>query len=252
MLSQPDEEPAPPFTVAIDAAIVARARRLRQTLPFARLGDQDLAMLASAAHGQHYVKGQMIFLEGEECRGIHVLESGVVKLFTQTAGDAPESGLGREQTLRFLAVGDIFNEVPVFDGGPNPVSAEAIEASRALLIPVTTVRRLLRTSPAFAEAMTADLAGRVRQMLALVQDLSLRHVAGRIAKVLLQTIYPVQGVGIGAERRQRLTQREMAEMAGTVREVAARTLKQMERDGAIAIDGGRITILDPTKLAALL
>jgi CRP/FNR family transcriptional regulator len=73
-----------------------------------------------------------------------------------------------------------------------------------------------------------------------------------VAKILLQSIGPDEGVGAGSDQRARLTQREIAEMAGTAREVVARTLKVFEREGAIAVDQGRITILDPAQLESMI
>jgi CRP-like cAMP-binding protein len=86
------------------------------------------------------------------------------------------------------------------------------------------------------------LAKRVRDLVSLVEDLSFRHVIGRVARILFEHI------GDEADRRPRLTQQEMAAMAGTVREVVGRSLKELEEQGAIKLDRHRIIITDKEAL----
>lgn len=237
-----------PQAGAVPSPLADRVAALRALPLFAQLDDADLTALASRMHSRAYAPGEILFLEGNECPGLYIVEAGLVKIFKQGLGGP---GGVREQTLRLMGPGDSFNEVPVFDSGPNPASAQALEHSQVLLLPKDAVRQMLRMNPAFAETIVAVFAGRLRHMVAMVEDLSFRHVAGRVAKILLQSVHPDEGVGAGAGRRTRLTQQEMAEMAGTAREVVARALRDLERQGAIRLDRGRITILDPKKLETL-
>ena len=85
---------------------------------------------------------------------------------------------------------------------------------------------------------TKVLAGRVRHLVSLVEDLSFRHVIGRVAKILIDY------AGDGTGPRPRLTQQEMAAMAGTAREVVGRSLKALEGEGAIRLDRNRIIVAD--------
>lgn len=226
-----------------------RERWLRRISLFSFLSDTSLAKLAGSAIKVRVPARATLFEEGGPCAGIYIVESGVIKLLKQV-GDG--TGGGRGQVIRLVAANDFFNEVPVFDGGLNPVSAEAIEESQVLLLPRESVRWLMEHDPVFVQHVIADLAGRVRHLIAMVQDLSLRQVSGRVAKILLQSIEPNEGVGAGAERHPRMTQRDIAEMAGTVREVVARTLRDMEQSGAIELDAGRVTKVNRARLIELL
>jgi CRP/FNR family transcriptional regulator len=86
----------------------------------------------------------------------------------------------------------------------------------------------------------------VRYLVSLVEDLSFKHVIGRIAKILLE--YAVDGKETG----QRLTQQDMAAMAGTVREVVGRSLKILEDEGTIRLDHHRIVITDKEALKRII
>ncbi len=97
---------------------------------------------------------------------------------------------------------------------------------------------LLARYPALAQGVIENLAARARHLISLVEDLSLRTVSARLAKLLL-----TQAVG-GAEAPRRLTQQEMAAQLGTVREMVGRALRSFEEEGLIRFDRHRIIILD--------
>src|SRR5687768_1042185 len=93
---------------------------LRRVNYFRDLPEADLARLAALAVEQPLETGQVLFLEGEPCRGMYLVYSGRVRVYKAS----PE---GREQVLTVARPGDSFAEVPVFDGGPNPASADAMD-----------------------------------------------------------------------------------------------------------------------------
>jgi CRP/FNR family transcriptional regulator len=211
---------------------------------FDGLSDDDRRRIVALARRRRYEAGAVLFLEGEECAGLFIVLEGVVKVY-KTSED------GREQILRLMAPGDSFNEVPVFDGGPNPASAAAVEPTEALVLSRELVLRLLDEYPAFARAVVRTLASRLRHLVALVEDLSFRQVTARVARILLQSVAPREGVGAGAGRRARITQREIAQMAGTAREVVARALRVLEDAGAVEVERGNVRIVDVRRLEAL-
>ena len=86
--------------------------------------------------------------------------------------------------------------------------------------------------------MIENLASRARHLLALVEDLSLRTVSARLAKLLL-----AQEGGKGGSPR-RLTQQEMAAQVGTVREMVSRVLRRFEEGGLIRFERHRIIVLN--------
>ena len=211
---------------------------------FSALGAEERAAVAARARRRPIHSGEVLFVEGGPCAGLFIVLTGVVKLY-KTSPD------GKEQVVRHMNSGDSFNEVPVFDGGPNPVSAAAVEPGEVIVFSREAVLELLRAYPAFGGAVVHVFASRLRHLITLVEDLSFRQVTARVARILLQSIDPHEGVGAGAGLRARVTQREIAEMAGTSREVAARALKALEGARAIEVRRGRIHISDATALRTL-
>jgi len=97
---------------------------------------------------------------------------------------------------------------------------------------------LLARYPDLAVGIIENLAASARHLLSLVEDLSLRTVSARLAKLLL-----TEAVG-GDEAPRRVTQQEMAAQLGTVREMVGRVLNGFEKEGLIRFDRHRIIILD--------
>lgn len=204
---------------------------------FRNLTPMELAFINEHTRRQRFEADELLFLQDEPCQGVYVVETGLVRVFRIS----PE---GREQVLRLMRPGDAFNEVPVFDRGPNPASAQAVAPSTVLIVAADAVRTLVRTNPTVAEEVLALFASRLRHLVMLVEDLSFRQVAARLARVLLQTERPAAGVGAGLEAQIELTQQELAALAGTGREVVARTLKEFARLGIVHLDRGHVSIID--------
>ena len=215
---------------------------LRQIPYFAELEASFLKALATQIRERKYKSGEVVLLEGEPCEGLYFVVNGRVKVFKV-------SGEGKEQVLRILGPGRTFNDVPVFDGGTNPGSIATLEPSIVGHIPKGAVLALVEKHSQVAMAVIRLLASRLRALTLMIEDLSLRGVVARVAKLLLdctrghQTL--VEGEGGACAR---LTQHQIAAMTGSVREVVQRALKALEWDGAIRLERARVVVLDPRAL----
>ena len=188
-------------------------------------------------------KGQILFGEGEPAHSMYVVQSGQVKIFKVSSD-------GREQVLWIAGPGDCFNEVPIFDEGPNPASAQALESAAVWGIRRTDMRRLVEEHPAIAIGFLKAFASKLRYFTRKVEDLSFRSVTSRVAKLLLE-IAEDDGKG-GLRLRQQFTQQEMAALVGTAREMIGRAFKMLQKEGAIRLDRHRVLIVSRTALARML
>ena len=213
---------------------VAERIKLLRALPYFRPLDEDtLASIAALAMRRVYQPDEVIFLEGEPCAGLFVVHAGHVKILKVS----PE---GREQILTIIGPRDSFNDVAVFDGGPNPACAQAMDAVEACVIERPAMQRLLDRHPPLAQAVITLLAGRARMLVNMVEDLSLRSVAGRLAKLLLEQATLPDGLP--------LTHQQMAARLGTVREMVSRALRELEDAGMLRREGRQIVITDRAAL----
>src|SRR6185437_7850893 len=205
---------------------------LRRIPEFSALADTELAHVQHVTRERHIQRGELLLLEGEPGEWLYYLQSGRVKVF-KTSAD------GKEQVLRIFQAGETFNEVPIFDGGPNPASALALEEGTAYTLHRADIGRLLSEHPPIALAVIPVLASRLRHLVGLVGDLSFKHVSARVATTLLLHSEAIEG-----KTPHRLTQQELAALVGTAREMVGRALKTFEQDGIITLTQGHITIID--------
>lgn len=200
--------------------------------------EETVRTFAAVASVRRYAAGEVIFLEGGPGAGLFLVASGTVKI-SRFSKD------GREFILHLCHVGDTFNDVSALDGGPNPATAIAHNDAVLLRVGRRDLQAITARHPSLAWALIESLARRARHLVDIVQDLSMRNVRGRLARLLLEQAQQSQD----EEVARLLTQEEMASHLGTVREVVGRALRSLAADGIIEFDRHRIVILDPDRLA---
>ena len=183
-------------------------------------------------------RNEILIFEGDSADTLFFVVEGVVKVFKTSAE-------GKEQIFQIILPGESFNDVPVFTGGPNLASAEAMSNVIICAIKKSDMEKIIREYPQVATNVIRILSGRVTQLVSLVEDLSFRNVTGRVAKVLLEY------AGNGSDVKPRLTQQEMAAMIGTAREMVGRSLKTLEEEGSIRMEHNRVVITNQETLMAL-
>jgi CRP/FNR family transcriptional regulator, dissimilatory nitrate respiration regulator len=210
---------------------------LFQGLP--RQQQEDLAMIVVE---QIFKRGQTIFSEGDEGSGFNVVISGRVKIFKLS----PE---GKEQILHILGPGEPFGEAAVFAGENFPAHAAALAESRVFFFPRSAFIDLIKKNPSLALNMLAVLSRRLRKFAALVEDLSLKEVPGRLAAYLIFLSERKKGK---EEVELDISKNQLASLLGTIPETLSRILARMTREGFIKSSGQRsIRIMDRKGLEEL-
>ncbi len=207
--------------------------------PFFRgLSDETLLQLLPFMSLRRFERGETLFWEGDPCSGLHIIHRGSVKLYRI-------SPQGRQHIVRVMQEGDTCNEVPAFDGGPNPVNVEALEETSAWVIEVQAVRALMQRDPQFMQLVVDNLARMLRHLVNLVSEMAFYQVTHRLARLINE----IPEEELSGEAGARWTQEHLASRLGTVREVVARSLKELERSGAISMQNRRIRVEDPRVLS---
>lgn len=93
---------------------------LRRTQLFARLTEGEMRPLCARVSKRHFGRGETLFSEGDQCRGLFIVATGRIPIFKLSPS-------GREQVLAVEGPGSSFAGLPVFYGGVYPASASASE-----------------------------------------------------------------------------------------------------------------------------
>ncbi len=220
------------YNMVMQKIMVSQAEKLdvlRVNPYFNALDERVLGDLAQSTSLRRYEPDEIVCWQGETCEGLFILEEGSVKLFKL-------SPRGRELIIRVLQAETSFNEVPVFDRGQNPVNVAALEECHIWLVEAGAIRRCLEENPHMAGAVIQKLTENLRTLVEIVEELSFYQVTNRLAR-LIGRMTPEQ-------LNERITQDQLAARLGTVREVAARSLRELERSGAIRVARRKIQVLD--------
>jgi len=212
---------------------------LRRVLFLRDANEEVLRTLLARARIVKVQRGEVLFLRGEPCHGLHVVLDGAIRVYNSSSS-------GRQQVIGVERAGSVIGELPLFDGGNQPYSAEAMSPSRLLFIPREHFLTVIHAHPELMQAALRALAIRVRRLLHLVEELSLHEVPERVARYLL-----AQAKERGACFTLDYTHAELAAQLGTVREVVTRTLNRFRKAGWISMQDGKITVLDRDALQAL-
>jgi CRP-like cAMP-binding protein len=213
---------------------------LRLSPYFAGFDDVILEEIARMMKPRPAARHEILWLEQEPARTVYFVASGLVKLFKTSPG-------GKEQILKLAYPGDCFGHAGVFNGGHHPESAQALVDSTLYGITKSSLGVLLSEHRQLAFNVIKALATEMHHYMTLVEDLSLRCVRGRLARMLL-----AQDSGGAFDMSPVLTRADMAAMTGTVREVIGKSLKSLEDSGAISYDRRSIVIRDREALRAIM
>jgi CRP-like cAMP-binding protein len=156
---------------------------------------------------------------------------------------------GRTISLAHFGPGDIFGELAMFDDERRSATVETLDEVEAIAILGADMRRLLREHPDIAAKIVISLGRRLREANERLTRQSFQTVQSRVAGVLADLVGQARAEGAGeGDVLVRITQADIAQLAGSSRESASRFLAVLERAGVITQGRGRLTVHDPAAL----
>jgi CRP-like cAMP-binding protein len=195
------------------------------------LPESTLVDVARRCNEKVHLRGEVIFLEGDAPKGFLVVREGAVKIYK--TGDG-----GREQILEIEGPGSAVAELPLFDGHPYPASCAAVHDTVLLVVRPRDFQELLEHHPDLTRAVIASLAFRLRRMVMLVRELSLRDVRQRLMDFFREVAKDEGSFELD------LSHQELAARIGTVREIVSRTMAKLAQEGVIRVEGKTVTLLE--------
>lgn len=172
---------------------------------FSDLGEATLAKIAAESSSRVLKRGDVLFAEHDAPDALFVTVSGRIAMVNRSID-------GRESVVALMEAGDLFGEMPLFDGQNRSTDARALEPSEAISIPYGPLRELYTQEPSQLWRVVKLLANRLRAMDGVLADSVFLDVTGRTAKRLLEI------AGDANEFALPVTQEELAGMVGASRE----------------------------------
>jgi CRP-like cAMP-binding protein len=205
---------------------------LQTTAYFSGLSSSQLEAIRPSFRVVRYDKGVNFLSEGSRSDSLFFVISGLVKVYKTSSN-------GKEQMLHIAPPGDSLNDVSLFDGEPNAANMVTLTPVVLYTVSRDDIMRILRENPALMMNVIKALAARIRRDAKLLEDISSSQVMGRLAKLFLGR-YGGEELTAGLN----LTQKDIASLVGSSREMVNRSLKIIEDMGGIRLSRRRIFVLD--------
>jgi len=196
-----------------------------------------VARLRAEGERTDYPAGTMIYRAGSDPRAVLVVQ-GLIRVYMT-------SSEGRQVTVRYARPGDVLG-IAVLVGGPANVDVQALAPSSLFRISARMMTAAARRDARVAWAMAEELNRRLYETLQQTAINAFGSVSQRVASHLLDLASAQQLPHGGLVAH--VSQQELADAVGSVREVVARALRDYRVAGIVATAADSVVILDATRL----
>jgi CRP/FNR family transcriptional regulator len=203
--------------------------------------------LMAGASRMRITAGSVTHREGENDPHLELVVSGVVRVFV-TAPD------GRTMTVRYCRPGALIGVMSLFATEfAMPGATQALVDAELLIMSASVARRMGTRDVRVARAFLDELSERALNFVYEIPGSAFATVRQRMARHLLDLASARAGERApdhrsGQELIVEVSQQELANAAGTVREVVVRILRELRQDGVVRTERDRIVLLEPARL----
>lgn len=146
---------------------------------FKDASDSFIANLAQNARIQKHSKGHVLFVNQDKAEKFYIVLNGWIKLFRETLD-------GAQAVVDILPAGHIFGETSIFEDDVYPYSAEAVEPTEVLSLPLEVLKKEIEENPKIALSMLSAMARYRRQQDREIEHRTLQNAPQRIGCFLLR------------------------------------------------------------------
>lgn len=206
---------------------------LRSIGLFKNYSDQFFTSCADSARVGTHNKGKVLFLHGDEADTFYYINKGWVKLFRETLD-------GTQAVVDIFTKGHIFGDTSIFENGEYPYSAEIVEPSEIIAMPIKNLKAEIEDNGKFAYDMLSSMAKYRRQQDREIEHRSIQNAAQRIGCFLLR----LAAQNEEGQIRIHLPYDKMlvASRLGMQPETFSRALKKLQNETGIEVKGATITM----------
>jgi CRP/FNR family cyclic AMP-dependent transcriptional regulator len=207
------------------------------------LPDRLSAALLAKARPRRLSADEVLFVAGDPGDGFYRLDEGLLKVSIASAA-------GAERILAILGPGSIVGDLAIIDGLPRSASATALRNCKLQFVSRAAFSAYAAKEPSIYKYLVKMLAARLRDTDQIVAAESFLPLRGRVARAMLELANGF-GHNVGGTRvviRQKVSQRDLAAMAGIARENVSRIMNEWMRMKIVTRLSGYYCLENPAKL----
>jgi CRP/FNR family transcriptional regulator, cyclic AMP receptor protein len=211
---------------------VSTGAKIRQLPLFSGVSELVLTELEKASSRHDLDKGNYLFFRGDPADNFYLLLKGMVVIML-TSQD------GRELVINEMVPGDFFGELGLLTGHPRSADAVARQTSHLLAVPSHAFLSAIEAEPLLARRLLQAVAIRLSRTSDFENSLAFLDAHARLARVLLELDRQNQESGYIT-----ISQEELAQRSGLIRQTVAKTLGQWRREGWLLTGRGHVVLLN--------
>ena len=217
---------------------------IRDCYLFAGADARSIRTLADGSYVKRIPAGAPLFFKGDDEDGLHVVLSGLVRIWLADTE-------GRELTLTLREPGEPFGEIALLDGLPRSANASALEDSECLVTPRRALDTVLQHDIGLARHLIQLLCELLRRDTDTLGGFAFVSLDRRLARKLHDLALSHATLnGDGAVFLRKFSQTDLAQMLGVTREAVNKRLAAMAQDRVVTQENGLFVIPDLAALAA--
>ncbi|HZR32648.1 MAG TPA: Crp/Fnr family transcriptional regulator [Terriglobales bacterium] len=226
----------------IDSCVTCKSREDFLFCSLSRTALENLQKIKSSAT---YPKGAVLFVEGQNARGIFILCSGRAKLSTSAAD-------GRSLILRIAEPGEVLGLSASVSGRPYEVTAETLGPAQANFVERNNFLHFLKENGEVALRVAQELSNNYYSAYTEIRSLGLSHTSSeKLAKLLLEWSENAETKGLEQRVKVTLTHEEIAQLIGSSRETVTRSFTELKKKQLIQLKGSTLVIRNRAALEKL-
>lgn len=204
----------------------------------AELPADSARKLHAAASVLTFDRGETVFKPVPEPAYVFILKSGLVRIYRANQH-------GKQVTLGYIQPGEVFGELAALTHKPRESYAVAEEQSTVIKVERQVFVDAIQSRPSIVFSVAAEVGDRFKQIESRVEDLVFRSARSRVARIILQLAAEFRTKAANHLRIGiRLSQSEIATLAGTSRPTVSIVLRDFEDEGLLSRAGGQILVKD--------
>lgn len=229
-------------------SISEKCALLKKASLFQSLSDGDLEAIAHVTSTRSLKAREELFHKGDDGAQIYIVASGQLKVITTSAD-------GDDLMFCVLEPGEVIGEIGLLAERPRTATVAAIRKSELIVVDRREFRALLRNRPDVAVELLTVLARRLARVSEFVEDTHFHNLDVRLAKKLIDFANahgtPVKGQPGQVLIDVKLSQEEWGDLVGTTRESVNKQFRAWTTDGWIAVEKGKVVILELDEMEKL-
>ncbi|MDB5125542.1 MAG: Crp/Fnr family transcriptional regulator [Mucilaginibacter sp.] len=188
-------------------------------------------------------KGEVIFEEGDEVKGVYFVYDGIVKVHKKWGSE-------KELIIRFASQGAIFGHRGLGGNNVYPISATALEDGIICYVDIEFFESTLKVNTDFTYNLMIFFANELQESERKMRNLAHMSVKGRVAQALI-SLQSQFGIKEDHSINIELSRQDLASYAGTTYETVFRVLNELLKEQVIKTSGKKIIINHHDKLLEL-